>query len=110
MEAAAFFGMSVGKFRKLLNGDSRVLQAWEAGKEQGKISLRRKQHRLAATNAQMAIHLGKQYLGQADKGSLEISGPAGGPVEMDLTKLKADERKQLRHLLSQSQGDSSAAG
>lgn len=37
----------------------------------GKISLRRAQFRLAEKNANMAIWLGKQYLGQADTTELE---------------------------------------
>ena len=36
-------------------------------RERGKISLRRAQFKLAATNASMAIFLGKQYLGQRDQ-------------------------------------------
>lgn len=35
--------------------------------QNGKISLRRSQFRLAETNASMAIWLGKQYLGQTEK-------------------------------------------
>lgn len=38
----------------------------------GKISLRRSQWRLAETNANMAIFLGKQYLGQTDSPRYEI--------------------------------------
>ena len=109
-EAGAFFGMTATGFRKLLKNDSRVQEAWDLGFETGKISLRRKQHRLAGTNAQMAIHLGKQYLGQVDAKSLELSGKAGAPIEtMDLTKLDAKERKDLRRLLTQSSGDTSTA-
>lgn len=37
----------------------------------GKISLRRAQFRLAEKNANMAIWLGKQYLGQTDKAIVE---------------------------------------
>lgn len=37
----------------------------------GKISLRRAQFRLAEKNANMAIWLGKQYLGQSDKVTVE---------------------------------------
>lgn len=37
----------------------------------GKISLRRTQFRLAEKSAAMAIFLGKQYLGQSDKVTLE---------------------------------------
>lgn len=36
------------------------------GREKGKISLRRKQWKLADNNASMAIFLGKNYLGQKD--------------------------------------------
>lgn len=39
----------------------------------GKISLRRSQFQLAQKNATMAIWLGKQYLGQRDVQSIEIS-------------------------------------
>lgn len=109
-EAAAFLGISIKRFTKLLRDDERVKKAWEEGFEKGKLSLRRKQLRLATTNAQMAIHLGKQYLDQTDSKSVELTGPGGGPLEsVDLTKLSADERKQLRHLLTQSRADSSAA-
>lgn len=49
----------------------------------GKTSLRRAQW-LAATqdsNPTMLIWLGKQYLGQRDKTSTELSGPDGKPIE-----------------------------
>lgn len=39
----------------------------------GKISLRRKQWHLADTSAAMAIFLGKQYLGQSDKVTVETA-------------------------------------
>lgn len=39
----------------------------------GKISLRRMQWRLAERNANMAIHLGKQYLGQVDRVQMGMS-------------------------------------
>ena len=109
-EAAAFFGMSRPKWRKLLKEDDRVQKAWDDGVETGKISLRRKQNRLASTNAQMAIHLGKQYLGQIDSKSVELTGAGGGPLEsIDLTKLTPNERKELRHILTKSSTDTSPA-
>jgi hypothetical protein len=80
-EAAGFFGISVSKFKKLLATDRKVRKAWRVGMESGKISLRRKQMRLASTSAAMAIFLGKNYLGQQDKVSNEISGKGGKPVE-----------------------------
>lgn len=39
---------------------------YEQKRGRGKISLRRKQWKLADTNASMAIFLGKNYLGQSD--------------------------------------------
>lgn len=39
----------------------------------GKISLRRAQFRLAGKNANMAIWLGKQYLGQSDRGEYTVA-------------------------------------
>lgn len=52
-------------------------------REMGKISLRRKQWKLADKSAAMAIFLGKQYLGQRDEKSLELTGKDGGPVEIE---------------------------
>jgi len=43
----------------------------------GRVSLRRTQFAMAQTNAQMAIHLGKQYLGQTDKTEMKVSGVHG---------------------------------
>ena len=42
--------------------------------EDGKMSLRRTQFKLARTSASMAIFLGKQYLGQTDKVENKING------------------------------------
>ena len=39
----------------------------------GKISLRRSQFRMAETNPTMAIWLGKQYLGQAEKQEVSVA-------------------------------------
>ena len=52
-------------------------------REMGKISLRRKQWKLADQSAAMAIFLGKQYLGQRDEKSLELTGKDGGPVAIE---------------------------
>lgn len=103
-EAAAFFGCSLKKFKEILQQLPEVKQAWEQGKEQGKISLRRKQFRLADSSAPMAIHLGAQILGQVPKSKLEHSGPNGGPIEtkeeLDLNQLSQSERNELRKILT----------
>lgn len=99
-EIAAAFSISTSQLDKLIEKDDAVRAAIDYGKTQGKISLRRSQFRLAKVNASMAIHLGKQYLGQTDKTQLEVSGPNGGPVEtFDYSKLTPDERAALRETL-----------
>lgn len=54
---------------------------FEQKRGKGKISLRRAQFRLAEKNATMAIWLGKQYLGQRDVQSIEISKPVDEMVK-----------------------------
>lgn len=107
-EAAAFFDMRLATFKELLRIDVAARDAWEQGREKGKVALRRKQMRLADTSAPMAIFLGKQYLGQQDVIVTEHSGRDGGPITtMDLGKLNADERKDLRRLLTRARKDGS---
>lgn len=99
-EIAFAFSISVDTLKKLIERDPAVKAAIDHGNATGKISLRRKQFKLAGINASMAIHLGKQYLGQTDKTQLEVSGPNGGPVEtFDYSKLTPDERATLRETL-----------
>lgn len=99
-EIASAFYISVDALKKLIEKDPAVKAAIEYGNSSGKISLRRKQFRLASESASMAIHLGKQYLGQTDKSSVEVSGPNGGPIEsFDYSKLSPDERAALRQSL-----------
>lgn len=104
-EAAGFLGVSLRFFNKLLSKDSRVARAWEDGKQEGKVSLRRKQMRLASTNASMAIFLGKQYLGQQDISVQEHSGRDGKPIQFDVSKLEIDDRKKLRELIKRTKSE-----
>lgn len=102
-EAAAFVGCSKKKFQEILETMPDVKEAWERGRQSGKISLRRKQFRLASTNAAMAIFLGKQMLDQQDVSTTEVTGKDGGPIQnVDLTKLSSDERNQLRKIFLKS--------
>ena len=48
--------------------------AYKKYSQNGKISLRRHQFKLAEKNASMAIWLGKQYLGQTDVGIVTSTG------------------------------------
>lgn len=107
-EIAAYFGISVNAWKRLLDTDETVKTAYETGMGMGKISLRRKQHALAAHNASMAIHLGKQHLGQEERTSVEMSGPGGGPIktetEYNFDKLTDAERAALRQSLEKATG------
>lgn len=58
--------------------------------------------RLASSNASMGMFLGKQYLGQRDVVTNELTGDGGGPVEIDASKLSQAERDELRQLLVRS--------
>lgn len=107
-EIAAYFGISVSTWKKLLDSDEVVATAYETGMGMGKIGLRRKQHALAAHNSSMAIHLGKVILGQEDKSSVEMSGPGGGPIKTEtdyhFDKLTDAERTALRQSLEKASG------
>ena len=91
-EAASFFNISPSTFRKLLKKDPRAQRAWERGKDNGKLSLRRKQFRLATTNSQMAIFLGKQYLEQDEKTISEVNATINS---VDVSRLTTEEKKQF---------------
>ena len=80
-EAAAFLNIGFVTFKRLLRREPTIREAWERGLKGGKVSLRRKQMRLANSNPAMAIFLGKQYLGQRDVQTNELTGKNGQPVE-----------------------------
>ena len=61
-EIATFLNISV----RTLQRDEEFCRIYKKGIENGKMSLRRYQYKLAEKNTAMAIFLGKQYLGQKD--------------------------------------------
>lgn len=73
-EIAAFFDCSTDTIA------DRFSQVILKGHEVGRMSLRRKQWKLAEHNAAVAIWLGKQYLGQKDK--IEHDGIPGTTVNV----------------------------
>lgn len=98
-EAAAFLDIRVTTMTQLLRTDKRIKRAWERGKQLGFISLRGKQMRLAGNNATMAIFLGKNYLGQRDISTHQLTGENGDPIDINVSRLDAGERNDLRKLL-----------
>lgn len=91
-EAAAFFKVSPVTFEAFLKQPG-VREAFEEGKGQGLLSLRRSQFRLAESNAAMAIFLGKNYLGQTDKQEIDHSSRDGSmtPTTIILQGVRADD-------------------
>ena len=61
-EIANFLNVSV----RTLQRDEEFCRLYQKGQDNGKMSLRRYQFKLAEKNTSMAIFLGKQYLGQKD--------------------------------------------
>lgn len=66
-EIASFVGVSV----RTLQRDEEFCRIYKKGQDNGRMSLRRKQWKLADKNPTMAIFLGKQYLGQTDNVEVE---------------------------------------
>lgn len=61
-EISSFLGCDV----RTLQRDEEFCRVYKIGQDNGRMSLRRKQFKLADKSATMAIFLGKQYLGQKD--------------------------------------------
>jgi len=78
-DAAGWFSVSLSTFKRRMESDD-YREAWERGRDKGHVSLRRNQFDLSKKNATMAIFLGKQWLGQRDITTQEISGRDGGPI------------------------------
>ena len=87
-EIAAVLGCSVDT----LDRDPNFEEHYESGKSKGKMSLRRMQFELAKKNANMAIWLGKQILGQSDQ--LEISTKDMPNIQILSNVPKIEEKKE----------------
>jgi hypothetical protein len=73
-EVALIFGVAEAAMAKFLARSRLARAAFAGGRGHGLEAQRRAQFKLAETNATMAIFLGKNYLGQADRRELEQSG------------------------------------
>jgi hypothetical protein len=82
-EAASFFGVSVNTLKRFFAEHPDAREAFENGKNIGKISLRRLQMKMAAKNPAMAIFLGKNLLGQSDRVAHFGGGPGDGPIQYE---------------------------
>lgn len=92
-EAAAFFDVDLTTLYRRFR-DPAYKAAWEQGRAEGCIHVRRLQLHLAKRNAAMCIWLGKVLLGQRDVVRTEVTGADGGPVEV------SDARRRLEDLVT----------
>lgn len=90
-EAAAALGVALNTLKLFFERHPEARDEFDDGKEEGFVSLRRKQFKLAENNAAMAIWLGKQYLGQKDR--TELSGDPSNPLQINgVQRLIVDAR------------------
>ena len=98
-EIAEHFGIA----RQSLAARREFPAYYKKGYHEGNISLRRLQFAIAESgNPTMLIWLDKQWLNQSDRPDQRMSGPDGGPMQVqqaDLSKLTTDELLQLQALL-----------
>ncbi len=99
-EVAAFLGVSTRTIerRRQVKQFNEIM---ERARAKGRISIRRALFRLAAAgNIAAAIFLAKNLLGYKDYINNELTGVAGGPIQVtskpDLSKLTDEELQQLR--------------
>ena len=86
-EIASFLGCSVDTLQR----DEEFCGIYKKGQENGKMSLRRMQYKLAEKNTAMAIFLGKQYLGQKD--NVEVQSSQLDKVSELLNKIEQEANK-----------------
>jgi len=74
-EIAGYFNCSVDTIERWCKREYKegFADTYDKKRGVGKISLRRAQFRMAETNPTMAIWLGKQYLGQAERQEIAVS-------------------------------------
>ena len=89
VEIASVSGCSVST----LDRDPDFEEHYEIGKSKGKASLRRIQFKLAEKNANMAIWLGKQILGQSDH--LEITAKDMPNIQILSNVPKIEKKKDI---------------
>lgn len=95
-ECAAVLKVTEHTFLSFVHSEPEAFEAYEGGKESGKVSLRRAQFNLAVNggNATMQIFLGKNMLGQKDKHEID-----GRFLIYDLSRLTDQQLDQLEGIL-----------
>lgn len=82
-EAAAVLGVNEDTFSSFLRLHTDCFEAFEYGRQEGCVSLRRTQLKMAESNASMAIWCGKQYLNQSDKAETKSESKVDATIGAD---------------------------
>jgi hypothetical protein len=83
-DIAAMLGIAVRTLYNHMENDPAVAEAIERGRGQGRGSVRRAQFEKAMGGSDtMLIWLGKVLCGQKDTSAVVISGPNGGPAQVE---------------------------
>jgi hypothetical protein len=99
-EVAAFFGVSTRTIERRRQV-KKFNDIMDRGKAKGRLSVRRHLFRLANNgNIAAAIFLSKNLLGYKDYVNSELTGAAGGPIQIaakpDFSQLSDEDIRQLR--------------
>lgn len=89
-EAAMRLGVALDTFNEVMQ-QPEAKAAWEKGEGVSFVSLRSSQFKLAKSNAAMAIHLGKTYLGQKEEVHVQAHVTLEDLVTSSLAKPKDDK-------------------
>lgn len=89
---AAFFEVDLSTIKKRKRDDAEFRAAFEHGREQGKVTLLEKQWRATDNSPAMLIWMGKNYLGQRDRGTIEHTGEGGGPIQFQQAQVTLIEK------------------
>lgn len=101
-ECAFYFKCSEDTIERAVKKDKKMTfnEYREIKRQSGLISLRRIQFHLAERSVPMAIFLGKNYLGQSDKGELQIT-TTSSPREF----VKEKSVEELKYILGETDDD-----
>jgi hypothetical protein len=95
LEIASFFNCSVDTIERAVKKqyNAGFADYYKKASAGGRMSLRRRQIESAMDgNVTMLIWLGKQYLEQKDVTTQEVTGPAGGPIQLEA--MTPEQRQQ----------------
>lgn len=101
---ATLMRISLRTLQQCVADDERVAFAIEFGRAMFERDIRVAQKRRAlAGSDRMLVHLGETELGQKRQRGIELSGPGGGPIQLEVEELESQLERKINEFL-QSRG------